>query len=302
MGWNKSLPTTATAVNDSPTIFQANWDALEDWTNTEHYSLTSAASGKHMPGLCGVLYVGTTTEINALSGSAPACAVAFDTTLGTFKYYSTAATAWSICQLDWDNVWVDAVHTHASNAEGGKLDWDDIWTDAVHSHASNAEGGQLDWDDVWTDAVHDHSSNAEGGVLTSTGSTLAFIVPPTNKVSWTTLTDWTDVDISANTGTDTAKAALLAVELDTTQSAGAGVQVKLSGIFRKNGSSATTNLPRVAASFFATVNYADCSRSAAMLIVEVDASEIFEVKLQDDLNAAYATITAFKVDLIGYFK
>lgn len=66
-------------------------------------------------------------------------------------------------QLDWDDIWTDAVHDHSAAGEGGQLDWDSIWTDAVHSHANAAEGGQLDWDSIWTDAVHDHSSNAEGG-------------------------------------------------------------------------------------------------------------------------------------------
>ena len=52
-------------------------------------------------------------------------------------------------------------------------DWDTIWTDAVHSHASDAEGSQLDWDDIWTDAVHSHASNAEGGTVTAHASTIA---------------------------------------------------------------------------------------------------------------------------------
>lgn len=301
MGWNKTLPTTATAINDSPAIFQANWAALEDWTNTEHYSLTNAASGKHLPGLCGVLYVGTTTQINALSGSAPACAVAFDTTLGAFKYYSTAATAWSICQLDWDNVWTDAVHTHASNAEGGQLDWDTALTDAVHSHASNVEGGQLDWDDVWSDAVHDHSSNAEGGVLTSTASTLTFLTTPVNKINWTAATNWTDVDISANTGGDTAKAALLAVELSFSNPYGGSGTSKETGLFRKNGSSETAVLSRIKGSCHSTAaGQADAFDGACNIIVECDGAEIFEVSLSE--SGVTPAGIVFKVDLIGYFK
>jgi microcystin-dependent protein len=35
------------------------------------------------------------------------------------------------------------VHTHANNPQGGQLDWDDIWTDAVHDHSSDAEGGRI---------------------------------------------------------------------------------------------------------------------------------------------------------------
>lgn len=84
-------------------------------------------------------------------------------------------------QLDWDDIWADAVHDHSNAAEGGQLDWDDIWADAVHDHSNDAEGGllgvgdhdhsapgqggQLDWDDIWSDAVHDHSAAGEGGEI-----------------------------------------------------------------------------------------------------------------------------------------
>ena len=35
-------------------------------------------------------------------------------------------------------------HKHdGTSDDGAKLNWDDIWTDAVHSHASNAEGGVI---------------------------------------------------------------------------------------------------------------------------------------------------------------
>lgn len=57
-------------------------------------------------------------------------------------------------------------HAHAGVAgDGGQLDWDDVWTDAVHTHANAAEGGQLDWDNVWADAIHLHTNAAEGGQL-----------------------------------------------------------------------------------------------------------------------------------------
>jgi hypothetical protein len=68
-------------------------------------------------------------------------------------------------QLDWDNIWSDAVHSHSAAGEGGTLDWDNVWSDAVHDHSSAAEGGTLDWDSIWSDAVHDHSAAAEGGTF-----------------------------------------------------------------------------------------------------------------------------------------
>lgn len=35
-------------------------------------------------------------------------------------------------------------HLHSGGAEAGQLDWDDIWSDAVHTHLVAGEGGQLD--------------------------------------------------------------------------------------------------------------------------------------------------------------
>lgn len=34
-------------------------------------------------------------------------------------------------------------HAHAAAGSGGQLDWDDIWSDAVHTHQSDAEGGDV---------------------------------------------------------------------------------------------------------------------------------------------------------------
>lgn len=68
-------------------------------------------------------------------------------------------------QLDWDDIWSDAVHDHSAAGEGGTLDWDTVWSDGVHDHSAAAEGGTLDWDSIWSDAVHDHSAAAEGGTF-----------------------------------------------------------------------------------------------------------------------------------------
>jgi hypothetical protein len=152
----------------------------------------------------------------------------------------------------------------------------------------------LDWDNVWSDAVHNHSSNAEGGTLSY--SQMKFLATPTNKVSWTAATDWTDVDISADTGTDTAKAALLAAELSYTAG---GADSKMTGLFRPNGSSGTSILPRLAVAKGYSSLGGNYIGSSAMIIVGCDGSEIFEVKLQVDSGSPVSII--FKVDLIGYF-
>jgi len=152
----------------------------------------------------------------------------------------------------------------------------------------------FDWDKVWSDAVHDHSSDAEGGISVN----LKFLATPTNKVSWTDVADWTDVDISSDTGGDTAKAALLAVELDFVATNGGGSCV-LTGLFRKNGSSHTSSLPRISGRALWTSGvYSHENYCSGMFIVECDGSEIFEVKLQAD--AGTPSSTTFKVDLIGY--
>lgn len=56
------------------------------------------STGKHRPGLCAILYVGTTVQIAALTGM-PAGGLAWDTTLGVLKYYS--GSAW--VTVSWDH-------------------------------------------------------------------------------------------------------------------------------------------------------------------------------------------------------
>jgi hypothetical protein len=159
----------------------------------------------------------------------------------------------------------------------------------------------LDWDNVWTDAVHSHASDAEGGVLTY--SQMKFLATPVNKVNWSAATGWTDVDISANTGADTAKAALLAVEatLERSHVGAGGLYSAVLGLFRKNGSTEASILSRIRCStdrVAATVNVH--GEAGCNIVVECDSSEIFEVKLQEVGDVAASTIT-FKVDLIGYW-
>jgi hypothetical protein len=50
------------------------------------------STGKHKPGKCSVLYKGTTTEINALTGMSEG-AIAYDETLQKMKIYESAAWA-----------------------------------------------------------------------------------------------------------------------------------------------------------------------------------------------------------------
>lgn len=56
----------------------------------------------------------------------------------------------------------------ASSFAFGKLDWDVVWDDAVHSHASDGEGGTLTWANALAAAAagdHDHSDNTKGNAI-----------------------------------------------------------------------------------------------------------------------------------------
>ena len=70
--------------------------AISEREELEH-DFKVGAQPFHKAGKCSVLYVGTTTEINALTGM-PAGSIAWDTTLTVFKKYS--GTAWEVCQYD----------------------------------------------------------------------------------------------------------------------------------------------------------------------------------------------------------
>ena len=56
----------------------------------EHiFGISTTTDGQHKPGLCGICYVGTTAEVEALAATAPNGSLAFDITLGVFKYMVT---------------------------------------------------------------------------------------------------------------------------------------------------------------------------------------------------------------------
>ena len=254
--WDEKLPSGGESKSLGDNRIKELKNQIRERLTTEHSAITEEVGDAkllHLPGKTSVLYYGTTTQINALTGMSEG-ALAFDTTIGALKIYTSGA--WTVLPFDWDGMW----------------------------------GGG--------DAVHNHTSDAEGGVL---GGILKFMTTPVNKVNWTVVTAWTDVDISADTGADTAKAAYLAVELNFDPSA-SGATNEMTALFRKNGSSEVAVLPRLRgyardqAGYFITQR----CRNAGMIVVECDVSEIFEVKLQDDIGSV-ATALTFKVDLIGYF-
>ena len=89
-------------VSDIDAIVGANNAALVERLALEHYNLTESApnagsptstaataEGRHIPGMCGVVFIGTTTQITALGASIPGC-IAYDTTLGKLVIYGNS--------------------------------------------------------------------------------------------------------------------------------------------------------------------------------------------------------------------
>ncbi len=96
MAWSTASPTTLTQNSQTPSFYRDNWDAIEDFMSTEHYTFTSSLSGFHIPGVVGVMMEGTTTAIDNISATPGSGALSFDTTLGAWKFCSngTSGTGW----------------------------------------------------------------------------------------------------------------------------------------------------------------------------------------------------------------
>ena len=90
MAWNSTKPTSTSKIKLAPSVILSNWEAIEDWTEQQHYSIANTLSGSHNPGQCSVLMTDATSSISALTNYA--CAAALDITLGVFKYNN--GTAW----------------------------------------------------------------------------------------------------------------------------------------------------------------------------------------------------------------
>lgn len=156
MAWDSANPTTTSKIKDGPAVFIANWDVIEDWSATEHYGLDNATlSGRHKPGLCGVVMVNTTTIIDALT-DVP-CAIAFDTTLQVFKYNTgaawtniggpieqgtkmlfyanTAPTGWTLANTLNDKLVFVTKGSAAGGQTGGGAHSTGTWTWTGHEHA-----------------------------------------------------------------------------------------------------------------------------------------------------------------------
>ena len=232
-------------------------------------------------GKAAVIFMGTTTEINALTGMSTG-AFAWDTTLNALKRYS--GTEWVILNADHGALLglADDDHTQYLNlTKAGQ----ELTQNLAVAASKTVDGRDISADGARLDML----------------PALKFMATPVNKINWTAATDWTDVDISADTGADTAKAALLAAQLDFNATFSGNDHSVMTGLLRKNGSLETAILPRIrgdSINIF-TAGQGSYSKTACMLIAECDSSEIFEVKLQTEAGTPLNIV--FKVDLIGYF-
>ena len=89
MAWNSAVPTSATVVCASIVNYTSNWTAIHAFCLSGHEDLTTSTP-IHSAGAVGVLFVGTTSQVAALT-PVP-CAMAWDTTLKNF-YTFTATTS-----------------------------------------------------------------------------------------------------------------------------------------------------------------------------------------------------------------
>mgnify|MGYP001562941878 CR=1 FL=1 len=88
----------------------------------------------------------------------------------TSSFYTIINDVWDTANHALKMV-ISMVHTHSATAgQGGQLDWDDIWSDAVHSHQSNAEGSTLDHGLALTGLTDDdHTQYQKEDLLTTAG-------------------------------------------------------------------------------------------------------------------------------------
>jgi len=116
--------------------------------------------------------------------------------------------------------------------------------------------------------------------------------------------DWTDVDISALTGADTAKAAILCVQTNLTVyvNEAANKYAMTEALFRKKGGHISTVAPKHrCCTGTATATNRGYGSATDNFIVEVDANEVFQAKLTN-CGSQNPNVSYFYIYLVGYFK
>lgn len=100
--WDETAPAGTDSVSSGDDEIRDLKVAVRERLELEHQDMDSSAAieaetaaGRHIPGIVGVCFSGTTAQINALTGMGEG-ALAWDTTLSVLKRYSLSGTAWSI--------------------------------------------------------------------------------------------------------------------------------------------------------------------------------------------------------------
>jgi hypothetical protein len=142
VAWSTASPTTSTQASQTPTFYRNNWDAIEDFMLTEHYTFTSALSGSHILGVAGVMMEGTTTAIDNISATPGSGAVSFDTTLGAWKFCATGAsgTGWKTIHNNLPTTRVQAVSLADETIPVGAYTFLSLGTEVYDSLGEFASG------------------------------------------------------------------------------------------------------------------------------------------------------------------
>ncbi len=190
--WRKSSPTDVTKLSDLPTIHSDNFATTESVYGYEHNSPASAntTSGYHKLGYVGAVYIGSTTAITGLSTETGA--MAFDTTLGIFVYYT--GSAWQrVTQTYYSRMRAyrstNVTVTSAASAEILVFDTENYDTLSEYASASG----------VFTALASGYYAViASVGLMASATQTTSQIVSATGQASasWTPSTgnNWSNID------------------------------------------------------------------------------------------------------------
>jgi len=192
------------------------------------------------------------------------------------------------------------LESHASNHEEGGVD---EVVPALHA-TRHEEGGT----DETIPALH-HARHEAGGADEIEGLfdlTFVFLETPVTVKTTSLAYDWTDIDISADTGADVAKAAVVIVDTYVTlygNANTAGKYAEAETRLRENGGLEVGSMIKHAATTSDAANDGlyQRSRQVGMYIVPVDATQIFEAKLLDQGTYGFTTMAHY-IRLVGYLK
>ena len=144
MAWTKVLPVTGTNASQTPSFYQGNWQALQDFFDTEHYTFTSSLSGRHRMGIVGVMMEGATSAITAVSTSPGSGALAFDTTIGAWKMNGAADDErWHSIHVDLATTRVQAYASTESTATSSQTTIVPFNTEVVDSLSEYASASYV---------------------------------------------------------------------------------------------------------------------------------------------------------------